>query len=69
MADTQTISLPVPLVQSIMNYLQQQPYQDVAGLIGGIMQYAPPVQEVPKEPAPTPTADTPIADTPIIDVG
>jgi hypothetical protein len=61
MADTQTISLPVPLVQSIMNYLQQQQYQDVAGLIAGIMQHNPKLAEVPA-PAPTPAADTPIID-------
>jgi hypothetical protein len=51
MADTQTISLPVPLIQSIMNYMQQQPYQDVASLIAGIMQYNPPIVEVPKSDA------------------
>jgi hypothetical protein len=62
MADIQTISLPAPLIQTLINYLGTKPHNEVHGLIGGIMQYAPPVQEVPKELAPTPAADTPIID-------
>ena len=53
MADTQTISLPVPLVQVLLNYLQTRPYSEVAALISEIMQHQPAVHEVPDSEAET----------------
>ena len=43
------IELPTNLVQTILNYLQARPYQEVAGLIGEIMKHQPAVHEVPAE--------------------
>lgn len=38
----ETINLPVQLVNSILNYLGQRPFVEVANLINGIQQAAAP---------------------------
>jgi hypothetical protein len=40
------VELPVNLIQTILNYLQARPYQEVAALIAEIMQHKPAVHEV-----------------------
>ena len=40
------LPVPVPLLQAVLNYLQQRPYMEVAQLIQQIMSISPPEGEV-----------------------
>lgn len=39
------ITLPVSLVQQIVNYLQERPHREVRRLIDGVLQHNPPEEQ------------------------